>query len=248
MSSIENSYKQEMLRILDFIDKTLTQNNIWYSLAYGSVLGAVRENGFIPWDRDVDTFIKITDRKRVRQLLKASLPDEWLYLDSSIDNVNTFDNIRSRKYGEFAQVDIYTLYGAPDVSKMSRFQIRCILNRNKFCTKVFCAKYGDWRKLRKKYKIIPYFALKGFLRLIPDKFIRDIITHFETKDNIETAPFLMSMVTYRRPGDLMRREIFDKTVRHKFEDIEVNIPAEYQKYCEQSYGKDYMTPKQFNWH
>ena len=240
MDNNEELYKQEMLKILEYIDTILTRNNIWYSLAYGS--------GFIPWDRDIDTFIKIPDRKRVRQLLKDSLPDEWDYLDASKDNVNTFDNIRSKKYGEFAQVDIYTLCGAPDISKMSESQIWRLLRRNKLCTKIFCAKYGDWKKLRKKYKVIPYFIVKGILHLVPNKIIRSIILHYETKDDISTAPYLMSMVTYRRPGDLMKREIFDETIRHRFECIEVNIPKDYQRYCEQSYGKDYMTPKQFNWH
>lgn len=243
----EQLYQQEMLRILAYIDKLLVENDLWYSLAYGSVLGAVRENGFIPWDRDADIFIMLPERARVRKVLKESLPPEWRYIDASEDSVGCLDNIQAREYGEFAQVDIYTLFGAPDIEKMSDAEVNRILRRNKACTKILGAKYGDCRKLRKKYKMIPYLFVKGLLYLVPNSWIRKIISHYEYKDNIDTAPYLMSMVTYRRPTDIMRREVYEKTIRHIFEDIEVNIPLNYHIYLSRSYGEDYMTPKKTGW-
>lgn len=243
----EKVYQEEMLKILAYIDKCLVVNNLWYSLAYGSVLGAVRENGFIPWDRDADIFIKLPERGKVRKVLKKNLPLEWEYLDASKDNVNCFDNIRSKEYGEFAQVDIYTLYGAPDIEKMKNFEVKRILRRNKFCTKTFGSKYGDFKKLRKKYKIIPFLVVKGFLCMIPNVCIRKVITYYEYKDDFERAPYLMSMVTYRRPTDIMPRKVFELSVRHKFENIEVNIPGDYLTYLARSYGSDFMTPKKNGW-
>ncbi len=247
MTMEEKVYQEEMLKILAYIDKCLVEKNLWYTLAYGSVLGAVRENGFIPWDRDADIFIKLPDREIIRSVLKKHLPDAWEYLDSSKDNVNCFDNIRSKEYGEFAQVDIYTLYGAPDIAKMKQSKIKGILRRNKICTKLFGAKYGDYRKLRKGYKVIPFFLVKAFLHGIPNKWIRRIITHYECKDSFENAPYMMSMVTYRRPTDIMPRKVFDTSLRHVFENIEVNIPGDYTTYLERSYGSDYMIPKQTGW-
>ena len=243
----EQNYKEEMLKILAYIDKCLIENNLWYTLAYGSVLGAVRENGFSPWDRDADIFIKIPERENVRKVLKENLPLEWEYLDASKDNVNCFDNIRSKEYGEFAQVDIYTLYGAPNIEKMKLSDVKGVLRRNKFCTKVFGAKYGDFKKLRKKYKIIPYFIVKGLLYLIPNGYIRRVIAHYEYKYDFERAPYMMSMVTYRRPTDIMPCKVFESFERHVFENIEVNIPSDYHTYLVRSYGSDYMTPKKTGW-
>lgn len=247
MTMEEQVYQDEMLKMLAYIDKYLVQNNLWYSLAYGSVLGAVRENGFIPWDRDADIFIKLPEREKVRQVLKEALPSNWEYLDASMNNVNCYDNIRSKEYGEFAQVDIYTLYGAPDIEKLTPYKIDELLRRNKFCTKFFGSKYGDFRKIRKKYKIIPFFLSKGLLYLVPDRWIRRVITHYEYQLGFEQAPYLMSMVTYRRPTDIMPRSVFQTTLRHKFEIIEINIPGDYHTYLERSYGADYMTPKQTGW-
>ena len=42
----------EELEILSFFDKTCVQQGLTYYLAYGSLLGAVRHKGFIPWDDD----------------------------------------------------------------------------------------------------------------------------------------------------------------------------------------------------
>nr|MCR5207201.1 LicD family protein [Eubacterium sp.] len=62
--SLEEVKKTE-LEILIRFDEICKNNNIEYSLAYGTMLGAVRHNGFIPWDDDIDVFVKRSDYEKL---------------------------------------------------------------------------------------------------------------------------------------------------------------------------------------
>jgi len=50
-----------MLEMLSFLDKVCTENKITYWIDDGTLLGAVRHGGFIPWDDDVDVAMPLDD-------------------------------------------------------------------------------------------------------------------------------------------------------------------------------------------
>jgi len=70
-----------MLAILIEVDKICRKHNISYWLDYGTLLGAVRHQGFIPWDDDLDICVLRKDYKRLRKVLIAELPKQYLFLD-----------------------------------------------------------------------------------------------------------------------------------------------------------------------
>ena len=61
LTELNNSFGEYGLEVLDLFDRTMTQSGYKYSLAFGTMLGAVREHGFIKHDFDIDVFMWIED-------------------------------------------------------------------------------------------------------------------------------------------------------------------------------------------
>ena len=61
VDELRSSFQQKGLNALDAFDKAMTENGFKYSLAFGTMLGAVREKGFIKHDADIDVFMWIED-------------------------------------------------------------------------------------------------------------------------------------------------------------------------------------------
>lgn len=64
--------KAIMVKILESIDKCCRENNIKYSLCWGTVIGAIRHHGFIPWDDDIDITMPRNDYNRFLEIYNDS--------------------------------------------------------------------------------------------------------------------------------------------------------------------------------
>ena len=62
------------LGILKKFDSICKENGLEYSLAYGTMLGAIRHKGFIPWDDDMDIAMTRDDYNRLQNVLTESAP------------------------------------------------------------------------------------------------------------------------------------------------------------------------------
>lgn len=81
MTDIEKiTYNQILLKTLSAFDVLCKENNLKYCLAYGSLIGAVRHKGLIPWDDDLDVFMPIDDYRRLLSL-KDNLSIPYRILD-----------------------------------------------------------------------------------------------------------------------------------------------------------------------
>ena len=73
--SLMYQMQQRMLEVLEVIDKICERHDIPYWLSGGSMLGAVRHQGFIPWDDDLDIEMLRPDFERLMTILPDELPD-----------------------------------------------------------------------------------------------------------------------------------------------------------------------------
>ena len=122
--------KQIQLELLEDINMFCQAENIRYSLAYGTLLGAVRHKGFIPWDDDIDIFMPRPDYDRFLQTYKSEA-DYILDLSTSNVCVETFAKVCRKntimvdlRLGRSLwgiNVDVFPIDGAPEEGLEDRF-------------------------------------------------------------------------------------------------------------------------------
>ena len=124
-----NERRQSQLEILKVVDEFCRKNNIKYSLAYGTLIGAIRHNGFIPWDDDIDIMMTYDNLIKLKKLFNV---EGYKYLDvdthrnyeygfSRICNTSTFSKVGwfSKIYG--VCIDVYPIIGLPNNEEIQPF-------------------------------------------------------------------------------------------------------------------------------
>lgn len=91
--------QKELLRMLEFLDKICKQHNIQWWLSSGTLLGAARHEGFIPWDDDMDIVLLKKDYKRLEKILCNLDSDEFVFhcMKTDVDYVNWFGKFRKKE-------------------------------------------------------------------------------------------------------------------------------------------------------
>lgn len=110
------------------VHRIFDKNGIEYVLGFGSLLGAIRDNGQIPWDYDIDIFVPHVQNKKMIEVLKNELDEKYYFYGPSVDKKCphgitkvTPKGYRSREL----HVDIFYYTGTPeDENGRKEFQRR----------------------------------------------------------------------------------------------------------------------------
>ncbi len=91
-----NAVRSIELQILCEIDRICKKYDISYHLTYGTLLGAIRHEGFIPWDDDIDVAMERKEYERFKQVCKEELSDKFFYQCNETDGeyFHLMDKIR----------------------------------------------------------------------------------------------------------------------------------------------------------
>ena len=117
--------RQVQLEMLDEVDAFCRANNIRYSLAFGTLLGAVRHKGYIPWDDDMDIIMPLPDLLRFKELFKSE-KIQYIDIDTERHYPYHFSRIAYRltynRISRFVKaygvnIDIYPVVGMPDTEE-----------------------------------------------------------------------------------------------------------------------------------
>lgn len=235
--------KEVELGVMDYIHNICREKGINYSLAYGSLLGAVRHRGFIPWDDDLDIALK---RDQYDKLYQAILED-----NNSIYKVVSWENDSRYPYPFYRVYDSRTVYENNYIQNDIELGI---------CVDVF--PFDDYKDVNKEitkldmYRRLSVYTLYGirnkeagikniirYLMLVVFRLTRVKTWNKRLNDsskvpvNSEYIDYLMESKKYSTKIDA---KALDEVIECKFEDRVYNIPKDYDHILTIIYGSDYM--------
>lgn len=91
--------QKELFRMLKYIAELCEQHNITWWLSSGTLLGAARHQGFIPWDDDMDIVMFRKDYKKLKKILLNLKDEDFVFhcMQSDVEYVNCFGKFRKKE-------------------------------------------------------------------------------------------------------------------------------------------------------
>lgn len=244
--------------VKEFI-KVCDKNNLNYIMTGGTLLGAVRHKGFIPWDDDMDLFMPREDYEKFLEIAEIELPnnieakhyqkikDKSNYITIKLENKNykVYRELFGNKIETHLFVDIFPLDGFPNNKLKVIVHKICLKYRMqmlRFARLQMHNKENDTKKNRSKIEKIIYQIDKkinfskhiGYKKQM-DKFEKLLKKYpYSKSENV-----LFASGPYGIFREIYPKELFETTKMYKFEDIELRGVVDYDRHLRQVYG-DYM--------
>lgn len=233
--------QNHLLSMVKQFHEICVENNLVYYIVGGTLLGAVRHHGFIPWDDDIDVAMPREDYNLLKSISNQifpeyleikfyeNTPNSPIHFVKLVDNRTTLIENGYRDYYEGVYIDIFPIDGAPN--KASKIKKQQILARI-YTSLILNHCYTDGRQgLRKAY---------GFFA----KLLNMDKLHYSLEKTITQFPYESSEVVGNYLGaygirEFIPKKCFGTPKTYKFEDTELYGPEDYHYYLTSIYG-DYM--------
>lgn len=246
--------KKCAIGLLEFTDKICKDNDLQYFLCGGTLLGAVRHHGFIPWDDDIDIMMPRKDYERLFEVWPKDMRYKALYHKNTHnfpyaygkiidDNTIKTEPIRKKCQHIGIDIDVFPIDNIPDndaealtfYKEIAVHQYR--LDRQ---TSTFGKNPNTIKMISGNTKIL----IRRILELFGFNTVNKLVAEFSRcairYNKEETSRCGITSISHYGIKEINSKNIYDKHVNVTFEGKEYPAPIGYKTYLSQLYGEDYM--------
>lgn len=248
------------LTVMYEVDKICKKHNITYFTDWGTMLGAVRHGGFIPWDDDFDIVMRRKDYERFLKVAPKELPEGFAVLN--MDNTENFWYFLSRVVLRpricFEEEHLKQFHGFPYIVGIDIFVLDTMSSdpqkekQRETNMKYIVALADSWETGRLSLKEkesalcrVEQLCRVNIKRAVSDldmkmqlyRLVRKLMTAFEDDREGNYVQLMPNAVYYGDTG--YPQDYYKDGIRISFENIEVILPARYEAMLRKKYG-NYM--------
>jgi len=255
------------LQVLEDIDLVCKKYNLQYCAAYGTLLGAVRHKGYIPWDDDMDIWMKRKDYMVLMGVLEKELPEyELLSIYNDPQWGNTFSRVintrtlpirgeRRSKFYDFPLgigVDIFPIDCIPKNEELQYTQ-RALLNlawrmiknlwlsEKETCTEsdkeIIKNELAESIKVFAEFCSIPKMEGKTAIQVM--QLIFDQLCMIGIEENSDYYAYMSTLYEQGYKVQL-KKEWFENTIEMPYEYGKIRVPIGYEYVLRAQYGNSFM--------
>lgn len=229
-------YQKLALDTLREFHRVSVESDISYQLSYGSLLGAIRDNGQIPWDYDVDVFVPFNERERLIEALKENLNTDYYFYSPEYDEKcrHFFCRLAPKGFNTDAlHVDIFYLVGIPNGENNEKYtkKIRRLAN----CRYKKLVKFSEIESKNILKKVSKYILFRTLNLNISMKSLTRKFNYLCNKCNYDDVEYFSTGDTFS--GDyIFEKSEIEERVLYITREGEFYIPKNYDAILKKVYG------------
>lgn len=249
------------MEVLVEIGRICRRHRIQYFADCGTLLGAVRHKGFIPWDDDIDLAMLRDDYRKFFAIARQELPEDWIVLEMDEEYDELFGRVANSSIYDSGEERLFHFHGCPYVVGVDIFPIDYVPPvKEEEEVWYFISKYlfelmrnmKRFGEMNIRDSIEPglqmmeemcrvKFDRNGNLERQVRELLNTIVQMYPSRD-AEELEYIIWDLKNKEQRYKYKPEWYAKSIDVPFENIMIPIPIGYTEVLRVLFGDDYMVP------
>ena len=249
-----------MIKVLAEVDRICRKHDIQYFADWGTLLGAVRHKGFIPWDDDIDITMKRQDFNRFCLVAPQEMPKGWEVINIHNDPGwrHMLAHVVTGRSVNYDPDHMEEFYGFPYVPGIDIFPLdylapteeedKCLCEMINIIEVTVASYDSQDEPLEEKLKTVQGIETMCGVKIDYSKdIVNQLLKLIERlsmmySDEESTKLSVIARRAGRYPNDMYPEEDYASTIEMPFEYITIPVPVGYVDVIERKYGKNWEKP------